>query len=171
MPTPHLVYTHTPTRELNCEFDTQEIYDGRIVYYRNGEEWVKDINSLTGVNEITARYLSNGGNVLHSEMSNMVSVITTDVKMTISNSGNNQIAAVLSGGREGLFYKFEITWYDGEVSLGTGLYDMTAFSSATAIKTIPTYKAGKAANRIEVIVKIYGADGNMADSISAIWSK
>ncbi len=171
LPTPTLAYTKTPERMLRYEFNTLQDYDGKIVYYKNGEEWDADLDSLSGSNEITAVYMSKGGNVLNSELSNMVLVVTTNVNLSVAKSGENQITLLLKEGEIGLSYKLEVAWYDGDQEISSTSYDKTEFTSTTMQRVIPTNRSGKAATRIEITVKIYASDGSEADVLIKTWER
>ncbi len=179
LPTPTLTYASTPTKNIICNFPGHNAEDysgkGNIVYYRKteaGEEPfdIGNLNNLSGLNEITAVYKSITDNVLSSEISNMVSVVATNIKLKVVTSGN-RLTAILEEGEVGLSYEIDVKWFDTSGQFDELSYPKTEFTSTRAEKAISIVRSGKTATRIEIVVRIIATDGSTTDTLSYVWTK
>ncbi len=108
---PELNYSSTPKRTITCTPETVE--GGTLKYYKvfasgEREEWsIDNIDKLSGINRIVARFVSSGGNVLNSEESNIVTIMTTGVNLEIKNAASTKPISVLTNGEEGLYYQHD----------------------------------------------------------------
>ncbi len=163
---PVLTYEKTPVRKLICTPET--VVGGTVKYYINGTEGIVDLNNLTGSNEITARFVATGENVLNSELSNMVAVVTTNVKLEVTKSGSNKIKASLTEGDSSLSYRIIFKWYTGGTEpAGTNDWDKKTFSGTAAYQDQTIYNG---VTKIEVTVEIYASDGSVTDVLTNTWT-
>lgn len=162
---PVLAYEKTPVRKLICTPET--VTGGTVKYYINGTEGIVDLNSMTGSNEITARFVATAENVLNSELSNMVAVVTTNVKLEVTKSGTNKVKASLTEGDSSLSYRIIFKWYTGGTEpAGTKDWGKKAFTGTSASQDQTIYSG---VTKIEVTVEIYASDGSVTDVLSGAW--
>ena len=162
---PVLKYEKTPVRQLICTPGT--VTGGTVKYYINGIEGNVDLNSMTGSNEITARYVATAENELNSELSNMVAVVTTNVKLEVIKSGSSQIQANLTEGDTSLSYRIIFKWYKGsEEPAGTKDWGKKTFASSSAYQNQTIYND---VTKLEVTVEIYASDGSVTDVLTGTY--
>ncbi len=162
---PVLAYEKTPVRKLTCTPET--VTGGTVKYYINGKEGVLDLNNLSGPNEITARFVATAKNVLNSELSNMVAVVTTNVKHEVTKSGSNKIKVLLTEADPSLSYRIVFKWYTGGTEpAGTKDWGKKAFTGTAAYQDQTIYSG---VTKIEVTIEIYASDGSINDVLTATW--
>lgn len=163
---PVLTYEKTPVRKLTCTPET--VAGGTVKYYINGTEGVLDLNNLSGSNEITARFVATAENVLNSELSNMVAVVMTSVKLEVTKSGSNKIKASLTEADPSLSYRIIFKWYTGGTEpAGTKDWGKKAFTGTAASQDQTIYSG---VTKIEVTVEIYASDGSINDVLPGTWT-
>ncbi len=163
---PVLTYEKTPVRKLTCTPET--VTGGTVKYYINGTEGVLDLNSLSGSNEITARFVATAENVLNSELSNMVAVVTTNVKLEVTKSGSNKIKASLTEADPSLSYRIIFKWYTvGTEPAGTKDWGKKAFTGTVASQDQTIYNG---VTKIEITVEIYASAGSVTDVLAGTWT-
>jgi len=129
----------------------------------NGEEWILSLENLSGVNEITARFTATEANVLNSELSAPVSIVTTNVKLQLQ-PGTTNVTAILRDADVNLKYSFVFTWYNGDTQVGNPTdYGTKQFTSATAQQR---GSKPSSANKVTVTATIYDLQGNVTDVLT-----
>lgn len=161
---PTLTYDKT-TNTLTC---TPTPENATLKYYnsKNGNktEWNGDVSSLSGSNEITAKFTTDAENTLNSESSTAVSIVRSNVKIDKISVTDTSITVKLSGGEKDLDFKISVSWSSEGKSQKTFKFKGSEMSCTLTKDTTAETSA-------VVTVTILASDGSTVDTITQNWYK